>query len=267
MRRKNLATDRPYPKAKRSLGQNFRVDRNYVDRIVDALDPQPDDVVLEIGPGQGALTAELVDRAGKVFALEYDNHLAKILRESFSDRDNFVVIEDDALTVDFSQVVTAPARLRLIANLPYNVSTAILQRLFEHEASFVDCVLMFQREVVERITATPGTKDRGFLSVLTEAYFNVRRLFDVPPTAFRPVPNVWSSVVHLTPKREPIKDPAAFRDLVSSGFAQKRKTMLNNLKPKYGDDALRMLEASGIDPRRRAESLELAEWYRLTNFV
>lgn len=254
------------PAAKRSLGQNFLVDPNIVDRIIDAFDPRPEDTVLEIGPGHGALTEKLVDRVDKLFALEFDNRLARLLREKISDRANFAVVEDDALTIDFRSLSSPGYKLRLIANLPYNISTAVLQRLFEFPDVFSDCVLMFQREVVERITARPGTKERGYLTVLTEAYFSVEYLFDVPPGAFRPVPKVWSSVVRLRPKAETPADPAAFRELVSVAFGQKRKTILNNLKSKY-PDAEGVLRASEIEPARRAESLELVEWLRLVRSI
>ena len=254
------------PTAKRSLGQNFLVDPNIVDRIIDAFDPRADDAVLEIGPGRGALTEKLASRVGKLFALEFDRQLAQLLREKMSDSQNFAVVEDDALAIDFRGLASPGDKLRLIANLPYNISTAVLQRLFEFQDVFSDCVLMFQREVVNRITAPPGTKERGYLTVLTEAYFSVEYLFDVPPDAFRPAPKVWSSVVRLRPKAETPADPVAFRELVSAAFGQKRKTILNNLKAKF-PDAESVLRASEIEPARRAESLELAEWFRLIRAI
>ena len=252
----------PSPRAKRSLGQNFLVDGSVAERIVAALAPVRDDIILEIGPGQGALTERLIDRAGRVIALELDRELATLLRKQFAGRESFQLIENDALEIDFGQLVTPPDRLRLIANLPYNISTAILQRLFDEPATFSDAVLMFQREVVERITAAPGTKERGFLTVLTELYFAVERLFDVPPTAFRPRPKVWSSVVRLTPKEAGTVDAPAFREMLSTAFAQKRKTILNNLKVRFGN-ADDILSQAGIDSGRRAETLTLDEWNRL----
>lgn len=251
--------------AKRSLGQNFLIDEAMIGKIVGALDPKETDTVLEIGPGRGALTTRLIDTGADVVALEFDRDLASALSERFADQPNFRLIEDDALGVDFQSLKPGDGRkLRLIANLPYNISTAILQRLFDHPDVFSDAVLMFQREVVERITAAPGTKDRGFLTVLTEAHSVVERLFDVPPGAFRPVPKVWSSVVRLTPKPSLITDERAFRDLVSTAFNQKRKTLHNNLKARFPnvDEAL---EAAGIAPDRRAETLTLGEWLALAN--
>src|SRR5687767_1985789 len=181
--------------AKRSLGQNFLVDTNVIEKIVGAVHPTEKDWLLEIGPGRGALTEKLVERAEKLFALEFDRDLAPLLRAKFAASDRFVLIEDDALSFDFRTLVADDRKLRLVANLPYNISTAILQRLFDYPDVFSDCVLMFQREVVERLVAKPGTTDRGYLTVLTEAHFHIERLFDVPPDSFRPVPNVWSSVI------------------------------------------------------------------------
>lgn len=250
-------------KGKKSLGQNFLVDHSVIDRIISAFAPKDDDVVLEIGPGHGALTDHLIDRVERLYALEFDSALARRLESQFADRSNFTVLEDDALAVDFGLVSAAVGRpLRLIANLPYNVSTAILQRLFDVPGVFSDCVLMFQREVVDRITASPGTKDRGYLTVLTEAYFDVERLFDVPPTAFQPAPKIWSSVVRLTSKRDIPIDPESFRHLASVSFAQKRKTIYNNLRTAV-PAAAELLTASDIDPGRRAETLTGEEWTRL----
>jgi 16S rRNA (adenine1518-N6/adenine1519-N6)-dimethyltransferase len=151
----------------------------------------------------------------------------------------------------------------LIGNLPYYISTAILQKLIVERMMFSQMVLMLQKEVVERITAPPGSSDRGFLTVLIEAYFRVERLFDVPPDAFKPQPKIWSSVVRLVPLDRADLDSQGFRRLVSSAFAQKRKTILNNLKnifPNAGD----ALRNAGIDPARRSETLTLDEWLMLT---
>ena len=253
---------RSKPFAKKSLGQNFLVDAGVVERIVAAVDPGPNDRVLEIGPGRGALTAMLLDRAGMVYAIEFDRTLVPFLADKFRDRRNFEVIEDDALSFDFRILCDKSESLRLVANLPYNISTAILQRLFDYPDVFSDCVLMFQREVVDRISARPGEKDRGYLTVLTEMNFVVERLFDVSPAAFRPVPKVWSSVVRLRPRVGRGYDESRFREIVSTAFAQKRKTILNNLKLRF-PDAAAMLEAAGIDPKRRAETLSLEEWLNL----
>jgi 16S rRNA (adenine1518-N6/adenine1519-N6)-dimethyltransferase len=251
------------PFAKKSLGQNFLEDRAVIEKLVGAFDPKPDDKVLEIGPGRGALTERLVERAGRVYALEFDRDLAPLLAERFIGRENFTLVEGDALKTDFREIADGE-KLRLIANLPYNISTAILQRLFSSAVIFEDCLLMFQREVVERLTAKPGTTERGYLTVLAEAYFSIERLFDVPPTAFRPVPKVWSSVVRCVPRSGVSFDHATLEAIVSTSFSQKRKTILNNLKLKYANAEV-LLSKSGIDPKRRAETLTVDEWLILAN--
>ena len=250
------------PFAKRSLGQNFLVDGSVIASIVDALDPREDDVVIEIGPGRGALTEKLVERGAAIYAFELDTELARELKERFGAVPSIDVFEADALQIDFPKIADG-RKLKLVANLPYNVSTAILQRLFVSADVFEECVLMFQREVVERIAAKPGTKECGFLSVLTQAYFDVEKLFDVPPEAFRPVPKVWSSVARLVPRHDQPFDAKALEAIVSASFAQKRKTILNNLKNVLAD-ADRVLIECGIDPKRRAETLTLDEWFRLS---
>jgi len=249
---------RPPPRAKKALGQNFLIDNSVIERIAGALDLSASDVVLEIGPGRGALTKRLIDSGAQVFAVELDRDLIPELSTQFARASNFRLIEGDALDVDFCGLTSVP--IKLAANLPYNISTAILQRLVESRSCFSDLVLMFQREVVERITAPPGTSARGYFSVLCEACFESEALFDVPPGAFRPVPKVWSSVVHLRPQRVD-QDIAPLKRLVSTAFVHRRKTLLNNLRHVYTDVGTRLVNI-GIDPKRRAEHLTLDEWFR-----
>jgi 16S rRNA (adenine1518-N6/adenine1519-N6)-dimethyltransferase len=251
--------------AKKSFGQNFLVNQNVIGAIIDSLDLHAADTVVEIGPGRGALTEKLLENAGRVIAIELDRDLIPGLEASFRGYKNLELLSHDALKIDFSSETFASAnKLKLAANLPYYISTAILQRLIEQRSAFSTMVLMFQREVVDRITAEAGSSERGFLTVLVEAYLEVEKLFDVPPSAFQPMPKVWSSVARFTPKPDVDLDAAAFRSIVSSGFAQKRKTILNNLRQKSAD-AKSVLEAAGIDPMRRAETLKLAEWTALTD--
>ncbi len=249
---------------KRSLGQNFLRDRNIADRIIAALDPGNEDRVVEIGPGQGALTAELIDRVGNVFAIEFDRDLIETLTSRFADRPQFTLINADALEFDFRTLPVTPEEpSKLVANLPYNISTPILRRLMTVRDLFSVVVLMFQREVVERITAPVGTRDRGYITVLVENAFEAERLFDVSPGAFYPVPKVWSSVVRLTPRATDPETDRALDRLLSVAFAHKRKTILNNLITAF-PSARPTLEEAGIDPKRRAETLSLAEWKRLS---
>ena len=249
-------------RAKKSLGQNFLRDEIIIHKIVDAFELTSGDTVIEIGPGQGALTRELLERAGRVVAIEFDRDMIAVLRERFGRSNNFVLVDADILDLDLASLASDNTT-KLVGNLPYNISTPILQKLIECRAMFTYLVLMFQREVVERITAPPGGRERGFLSVLVENAFNAERLFDVPPTAFSPVPKVWSSVVRLTPHASRVPDDSLLRDIVSISFAQKRKTLLNNLKLKF-KDADAVLKHCQIEGRRRAETLTLDEWIRLT---
>jgi 16S rRNA (adenine1518-N6/adenine1519-N6)-dimethyltransferase len=251
--------------AKKSLGQNFLVDENYVRKIISALDPQPNEMIIEIGPGRGALTKYLVESGANVIAIELDRDLIPRLQKEFQGNDNFQIIEEDALQVNFSAIRNPQSAIRnkLVANLPYYISTAILQRLIEQREVFSEFILMLQKEVVDRITAKVGNSERGFLTVLVEAFCDSEKLFDVSPNAFRPAPKVWSSIVRLKVKEHSIiDDEIGFREFLSLGFRQKRKTILNNLKAAF-PQSKGILDEIGIDSNRRAESLTLNEWEKL----
>jgi 16S rRNA (adenine1518-N6/adenine1519-N6)-dimethyltransferase len=255
---------------KRSLGQNFLRDAAIANRIVDALDLSPDDHIIEIGPGQGALTEKLIERGAIVTAIEFDRHLAPALQQRFASTGMLSVVEADALDVDFASVTRHSSFIthhsaKLVANLPYNISTPILQRLIDQREGFSRIVLMFQKEVVDRITAAPRKKERGFLSVVAQAAFEIEYLFDVPPRAFYPVPKVVSSVIRLTPKRR-AADEAKLREVVSRAFMQKRKTLANNLSGYYPEIAT-IIRSSGLSEKARAEQLSLDDWRRLLDHV
>jgi 16S rRNA (adenine1518-N6/adenine1519-N6)-dimethyltransferase len=265
-----------FPRAKKRLGQNFLVDETYARRIVGALGPRAGETVVEIGPGRGALTSLLLEGGARVVAVELDRELAPLLRDRFGGREDFKLVEADALAADLCTAIKPAAAARVVANLPYNISTAILQRLIEQRGCVSEMVLMLQREVVERITAPAGSAERGYLTVLVEAFCESAALFDVPPGAFRPVPKVWSTVARLRVRGAAAEDfdERLLLRLVGAGFAQKRKTILNNLRSAPEElSALveqvggvsSLLEAAGVDPRRRAEALTLAEWVNLTN--
>lgn len=258
--------------AKRRLGQNFLVDHNVVERIIDAVRPQADETIVEIGSGRGVLTSRLVEKAGRVVAIEFDRDLVPQLRAQFANASNLTLLEADALTADFCAIIQPAESARVVANLPYNIATAILQRLIEQRNCISDMTLMLQREVVERITAEAGSSERGYLSVLVEAYCEAEQLFDVPPPAFRPVPKVWSAVLRLRVLPgipADVKDEHLLWQIVSAGFAQRRKTILNNLRDapepiqellkRRGGASIVLCEA-GIPPLRRAETLLLEEW-------
>ena len=263
----------PYPSKR--LGQHFLRDQRTIERIIEALNPKADETIIEIGPGTGALTATLVERAGRVVAVEFDNKLAPLLSDRFAEAANFRLVMADALTTDFCAEILPVSSARLVANLPYNISTAILQRLISQRACLEEMVLMLQREVVERVLAPPGTSDRGFISVLVEAYCETEKLFDVAPGAFRPPPKVWSSVmrVQFRPRiNTDVADEELLWNTVSAGFAQKRKTILNNLRNSAGrlQETLKrnggasiVLCKAGVDVQRRAETLTVEEWGRI----
>jgi 16S rRNA (adenine1518-N6/adenine1519-N6)-dimethyltransferase len=214
-----------------------------------------------------------------VVAIEFDRQLIPLLSDQFGRCPNFKLIVADALATDFCAVIQPALKARVVANLPYNISTAILQRLIQQRECLAEMVLMLQREVVDRITAKPGSTDRGFLTVLVEAYCEIERLFDVAPGSFRPVPKVWSSVIRLRPRAQAaieVSDENLFRQIVSAGFAQRRKTILNNLRnatgvlqdllKRHGGASIILCEA-GIPLQRRAETLTLSEWSRLARLL
>jgi 16S rRNA (adenine1518-N6/adenine1519-N6)-dimethyltransferase len=249
-----------HPPRKR-FGQHFLADRHYAARIVDAVDPAPGDNLVEIGPGLGALTDALVARAGRIAAIEIDRDLAARLRERFA-ADRLALHEADALAFDFASL---GAGLRVVGNLPYNISTPLLFHLASYERLVRDIHVMLQREVVARMTAAPGTADYGRLSVMLQARFRVSRLFTVAAGAFRPAPKVESAVTRLLPlgaNRPAIADEALFARIVAAAFGQRRKTLRNALATLCDESALR---ASGIDPGARGETLSVTDFVRLAN--
>jgi len=263
-----VSADQPIPSKR--FGQHFLRDKRTIQRIIEALNPSHDETIVEIGPGTGALTAQLIERAGRVIAVEFDNKLAPLLTEQFGGFPNFKLVMGDALTTDFCREIEPARQARLVANLPYNISTAILQRLIEQRACLTEMVVMVQREVVERIMAPAGSSERGFLSVLVEAYCETEKLFDVGPGAFQPPPKVWSSVMRMRFRTGDFTD--LFWETVSAGFRQKRKTILNNLRQATGrlSDVLKrnggasiVLCKAGIELKRRAETLTVDEWGRI----
>lgn len=250
--------------AKKSLGQHFLHERGVVDKIVLALDPRPGDHVVEIGPGQGAMTLPLLDRHGALTAIEFDRDLLAPLAEAARAHGTLQLIHANVLDVDLD-AVAAGTPMRLVGNLPYNLSSPILFHALDHAAAIRDMHFMLQKEVVDRMAAGPGSKVYGRLSVMLQAYCAVTALFNVGPDAFRPPPKVDSAVVRLVP-RDPatigIVDPRRFADVVRAAFGQRRKTLRNALQ--LVCDATQ-IEAAGIDPSLRAERIEVAEFVRLAN--
>ena len=263
----------PHHPSKR-FGQNFLANQGIIRRIVEALEPGPHETIIEIGPGKGALTEPLLQRAGSLVAIEFDKNLIPLLTEKFGEHANLKLVQSDALATDFCEVIRPASSARVVANLPYNVATAIVQRLIEQRGCISEMVLMLQKEVVERITAAPGSAERGYLSVFVQAYCETEKLFDVAPGSFRPAPKVWSSVVKLTSRPGPgVRDEKLLWQVVSAGFAQRRKTILNNLRnapsplqelvKSHGGASIVLCQAE-VDLQRRAETLTLEEWLRIT---
>jgi 16S rRNA (adenine1518-N6/adenine1519-N6)-dimethyltransferase len=233
--------------------------------IIDVVAPTPDDLVVEIGPGEGALTALLAERAGEFLALEIDPALAARLAGSFDVR------LADARTFDYASLRSLRGRMLVVGNLPYSMSKPILARLAEPSTGIAEMAIMLQREVAERVTARPGGKSYGALSVLTQLHWEARIALRVPPGAFRPPPKVDSAVIHLRARPAPavpVRDDAAFRRVVMAAFGQRRKGIANALAAGLGIPtavARQRLAAVGVEPSRRAETLSLDEFGRLAD--
>ena len=257
---------------RKRFGQHF-LEPIWADKVVGAIDPSPDDIFLEIGPGAGVLTLRLAPRVSRLIAVEIDRDLAAALAPKLPP--NSSVIAADVLDVDFTALLPSAADsavVRVAGNLPYNVSSPILFRLLQlaDERPVGDATLMLQREVADRIAAEPGTGDYSPLSVLIQWRAEVRRLLNIPPGAFRPPPKVNSALIRLTfrPPRHPVADPAIFERMVKAMFTKRRKTLANALQgfaEESGTTAVAALKAAEIDARRRPETLELVEIARLAD--
>ena len=251
---------------KKSLGQHFLTDGSYIDRIVRAVNPQPGDRLVEIGPGQGAITFPLLKKHGELTAIEFDRDLITPLMEASEGIGRLTIIHKDVLSVDFGKLAGGD-KLRLVGNLPYNLSSPILFHAIEHAAAITDMVFMLQKEVVDRMAAEPGSKVYGRLSVMLQAYCRVDALFVVPPGAFRPPPKVDSAVARLVP-RDPasigIRDPKRFEHVVRAAFGQRRKTLRNALSDVCTSE---QIEAAGVRPDARAEQVAVEDFIRLANLV
>jgi 16S rRNA (adenine1518-N6/adenine1519-N6)-dimethyltransferase len=258
---------------KPKLGQHFLVDHSAANRIVNALGDASQNTVLEIGPGRGILTSLLAERTRRLIAIELDRVLAAQLRMKFALRPNVEIIEGDVLAIDFSTLFGPkpgstrpgmefkPEPVHVVGNLPYHITAEILLRLFGLRQYFETIVIMVQREVADRLAATPGTRDYGLLSATAQLYARVESLFTLPPGAFSPPPKVYSTVVRLTlsPQIENLRVPEEeFMKFLKLSFGQKRKTLWNNLKSQYAPDLLRQaMEEAAIKPAVRAEALSL----------
>ncbi|MBP2242575.1 16S rRNA (adenine1518-N6/adenine1519-N6)-dimethyltransferase [Cytobacillus eiseniae] len=265
---------------KKSLGQNFLIDTNILRRIVDHAELTENSAAIEIGPGIGALTEQLARRSKKVVAFEIDQRLLPILAETLAPYPNTKVIHEDVLKANVKEVIENDLSdiedVMVVANLPYYVTTPIIMKLLEEKLAIRGIVCMLQKEVADRIAAKPGTKDYGSLSIAIQYYTEAETVMIVPKTVFVPQPNVDSAVIRLTKRKEPavlVKDEAFFFQLIKISFAQRRKTLLNNLTnglpegKKRKEEILSALEQTEIDPGRRGETLSMEEFARLSDHL
>lgn len=259
--------------SKAKLGQNFLADRSAAGKIVAALGDITRELVVEVGPGKGALTDALAERAGRLIAIEVDHMLAADLRYRYGRYDNVEILEGDVLRIDFRTVLNRtigplhdlrpekPSRARVVGNLPYYITSDILLRLFEFHDQFDVIVIMVQSEVADRLAAQPGSRDYGLLSATAQLHTRVEKLFTLPPGAFTPPPKVHSTVLHLSiaPRFAELQvHPKEFIQFLKTGFAMKRKTLLNNLKKNYPEERIRVaLKENGVRSDVRAEALPL----------
>jgi 16S rRNA (adenine1518-N6/adenine1519-N6)-dimethyltransferase len=254
-------TDQHRPRKR--FGQHFLRDYGTVQHIVTAINPHKDDHVVEIGPGLGVLTEKLLPWVDKLDAVELDRDLVPKLQATYLPLGNFSIHSADALRFDYCALASGKEKLRIVGNLPYNISTPLIFHLIAQIHCIKDMHFMLQKEVVDRLAAQPNCSDYGKLSIMIQYHCQVHSLFNVPPDAFSPPPKVDSSIVRLVPHPRPpvqVNDLATFEKLVSSAFAQRRKTLRNNLKDWLSES---QWQTAGIDPQRRAETLSLEEFARL----
>ena len=255
--------------AKRSLGQNFLVDDNIVSRIFNAVPNAEQRLIIEIGPGRGALSDNLIRASRRYLAIEKDTELASRLKALFADQSKVRVVESDVLEFDFGEISVEEGELLpfVVANLPYNISTPVLRKLAQYSSRLAGAVLMLQKEVVDRLSAPPGDRNRGFLTVLTEMSFECRKLFEVPPSAFRPRPKVMSAVIEA--KSIPSRTrPDNFEKLLSVGFSQPRKKLVNNLKALGMRSHLNSwLNETAVSENVRPAEMNLDEWLSLVTYL
>lgn len=259
-------------KFSKSLGQNFLTDNSVLYDIVNGAEVSKEDFIIEIGPGVGSLTNILLDRAKKVCSIELDDRLIPILQEELKDYNNFQLIKQDALKVDFNEIIGEEKSVKVVANLPYYVTTPIITRLLTEKYNFKSLTIMIQKEVAERLNAEPGNKDYGALTLLVQYYCNTKILRKVSPSCFIPSPKVDSMVIKLEKVESPkvqVCDEKLFFKVVRDSFSMRRKTLWNNLKNIGLSKELleKAFEDSNIDPKRRAETLSIYEFANLANEI
>ncbi|MCK9638189.1 16S rRNA (adenine(1518)-N(6)/adenine(1519)-N(6))-dimethyltransferase RsmA [Methylobacter sp. Wu8] len=251
---------------RKRFGQNFLHDHNIIYNIISSIQAEPGQHWVEIGPGQGALTEPLLNEGVRLDVVELDRDLVVLLREKFKQYPDLNIHSADALRFDFSSLADG-GKLRVIGNLPYNISTPLMFHLLDNAYCIEDMHFMLQKEVVDRICAVPGSKKYGRLSVMMQYYCQPELLFEVPPESFDPIPQVMSAIVRLVPHRQPpvaVNDVAKLNRVVTQAFSQRRKTLRNSLKKLITEEEITAL---GIDPTLRAESISLVEFASLSNLL
>ncbi len=254
-------------KARKRFGQNFLQDHNVIYNILSSIQANKNEHWVEIGPGLGAITEPLLQQDVLLDVVELDRDLVKTLTERFSRFDNFTIHSADALRFNFSALADKEEKLRIIGNLPYNISTPLLFHLLDNAHCINDMHFMLQKEVVDRICAEPGSKKYGRLSVMIQYYCDTELVFNVPPESFDPIPKVMSAIVRLIPYKKPpveIEDIKKLNKVVVTAFSQRRKTLRNSLKKLIAEE---QIIALGIDPTLRAESISLAEFAKLSYLI
>ena len=254
-------------KARKRFGQNFLHDQNVIQRIVNNINPKEGEHVVEIGPGEGALTELVLDKIGAMDVVELDRDLIPLLKIKFVNYDGLTIHQADALKFDFCSLQQDDKKLRIIGNLPYNISTPLLFHLFDNHQCIEDMHFMLQKEVVDRMVANPGDSAYGRLGVMLQYFCEAEYLFTVKPGAFRPAPKVDSAIVRLIPHEKPpvaINDFDTFSKLVNHAFTQRRKTLRNILK---GQLDVAQIEALGIEPTIRPERLSLADFAQIADKI
>ncbi|WP_020557909.1 16S rRNA (adenine(1518)-N(6)/adenine(1519)-N(6))-dimethyltransferase RsmA [Thiofilum flexile] len=252
-------------RTKKRFGQHFLQDTSIINSLVRAIYPKSEQQIIEIGPGGGALTFPLLDYVDHLEVVELDRDVIAWWQSQTDLNDKLTIHAQDALTIDF-KALARHDKIRVVGNLPYNISTPLIFHLLEQVDVIEDMHFMLQKEVVDRLVAVAGNKDHGRMAVMVQYWCETEFLFDVPPSAFSPPPKVDSAVVRLTPRRvikDPVQNTQKLSELVALAFAQRRKTLRNNLKSIISDAGF---EALGIDPSRRAETLEVSDFVRLTNY-
>lgn len=249
---------------RKRFGQHFLTDTGVIDAIVTAIDPRENDIIVEIGPGPGAITLPIAARCANLHAIELDRNLAARLRQQFSGNERVTIHEADALVFDYSKLGVA---LRIVGNLPYNISTPLLFHLLEQRDVIADMHFMLQKEVVDRMAADPGSKAFGRLTIMLGCHLDVEALFDVDREAFDPPPEVTSAVVRMRPLPAgsmDISDSRLLSELVAAAFSQRRKTLRNALGKYASEEDLHSLD---IDPGLRPENLAIPSWVSLANYL